>query len=853
MDDNDPPALALDTDTRGPGTAQAFAACCLAFSLLGFAGLLPESIGLIDKVLSFVLVSVLWYEVDLCRLLTGRRRPWLRRILWCAFVAMTARHLFFILHLGGVGGYLPLVELLHEQGEHRTLLLGTFVTALASVHIARTVPIARKSLAGALWGFAVRPFVNADPFLVRRRGMWTLLRTAWVFLSATFLFVMVYDLLVQWAVLLFDTALLPLSILAWLHYSRASGVLGHTDLADRLETSMYATLVRLLTRRRLVPLALTSFLFIGYLSFLGQFVVPYLLGTGLEGHYLEIAGLEAERETVARILELAYTKGDLVGRGGGALAAALSSLAFFTLAMLVPVLPWLQALRDELDVPALMSRGVLQTITVLFAATLAVHLLFPWLRFRAVSDDGALGIDMVSVPLYELLWTSGIEFAPLLLLSSFIVFLVFSREGLLRPMLVLALVVSLGISWTHEWHGTVIALGHQRALLARCLTVAAAYRDGGMALPALEHASLFGVFALHMTVDILTSIGSFAAYVWIVYHHLPRLLRTVGSSVRVTRELVVIPAVLSIILVTVAVERLPLVPAQRVTAQLAYVILLVAVPCIAYACCEERWAKADKMWAVRVLLLSFVLLVLGAGGRVTGVRQVGLFDISDLLYRPIDVVVALVVYVLLLPGTGVLIAFMSVLAVMYVCDVDDGEPFTINVSVFLAVLAFITFALYIVALASFSPRAGYVVMSPLGLFLVMCVVAPIFVVSPSGRQRTVSPQFIILLFLVLLLLLVGVTLAAKHIKDTASEAMTKGKKETSSMSYSYRLPSVPDLPRVPDLPKKVAADTVEPVRREIGLGEYRSPLLAAFLVIGMVMTGRWDAITGRGTLLEADA
>ena len=841
MDLNDQPAPALDTDTHGTGTARAFAACCIAFSLLGFAGLLPESVGLIDKVLSFALVSVLWYEVDLCRLITGRRRPWVRRVLWCAFVAMTARHLFFILHLGGAGGYLPLVEMLHEQGEHRTLLLGTLVTALASVHIARTVPIARKSLAGALWGFAVRPFVRADPFLVRRRGMWTVLRAAWVFLSATFLFVMVYDLLVQWAVLLFDTALLPLSLAGFLHYSRDTGVLGHAAFTDRLETGMYATLVRLLTRRRLVPLALTSFLFIGYLSFLGQFVVPYLTGTGLEEHFLEIAGLSAERETIARIFKLAYGSGDLAGRGGGALTTAFASLAFFTLAMLVPVLPWLQALHDELGVPVPVSRGVLRSITTFFAATLLVHLLSPWLRFRAVSGDGAVGIDMVSLPLYELVWTSGIEFAPLLLLSSFIVFLVFSREGLLRPMLVLALVVSLGISWTHEWHGTVIALGHQRALLERCMSITAAYRNSGMVLPALEHAALFAVFALHMAVDALTSLASFAAYVWIIYRYLPRLLRTVGPSVRVTRELITVPAVLSIILVTVAVERRPLVPAQLLTAQLAYAILLVAVPCIAYACCEQRWSRADKKWAIRVLLLSFVLLVLGLGGRATGVRQVDIFDISDLLYRPIDVAVALVVYFLLLPGSGLVIALVSILAAWSVLDDEASNDARFLAHVILLALGFAALALTVLVIADSSPVALGYFMTTLVLLLVVCVVGFVVIVClPSWRLDGLT---LALLLIVLLVLMMVVVVAAKYIRDTASEAMTKGKKETCSMSYGYRLPSVPDLP------EKVVVEAEAPVRRDIGLGEYRSPLLAAFLVVGMAMAGRWEAIAGKGVAI----
>ncbi|MCK4327998.1 MAG: CPBP family intramembrane metalloprotease [Candidatus Diapherotrites archaeon] len=248
-----------------------------AFLLLGVLdtlGLLTGALDVGERVLSSVLLLLLWYGTDLPKHLFGESNRFENIAFLAILYTLSLKNLLY--HFGG---FLPPAAL--SMLSYGSLLIGFAALNIFLVYIALKKRFRKKSIVH-------RAVLSAKKYLPLQFKSDALQFVALNFVCVTF-FLFVFDPISQWLIASLDKSLLIIA-LAYLALNR-----GGVKKAVDAEESLINTLLRTFKAR--APLALSLVVLVFFLSEIGFFLVPLFTGAfdpQLEGAYASLPGLIAQ-------------------------------------------------------------------------------------------------------------------------------------------------------------------------------------------------------------------------------------------------------------------------------------------------------------------------------------------------------------------------------------------------------------------------------------------------------------------------------------------------------------------------------------------------------------------------------
>ncbi|MFW5746541.1 MAG: FG-GAP-like repeat-containing protein [Nanoarchaeota archaeon] len=251
----------------------------IILNVLDFFKILPGDIDFIKKIISWILLALVFYHVGISKVLFGRDRQWIDITLLISYFLLTMKNF-----VGFARQTFIETEFVHDlyifiinhnvQFETITFLLG--LAGLLSVASFMTVKkhIHKESLMGALF------IHHSESHHTHFQRFWQILFVLVVF------FVLVFNLMFEWLAIAVDAPILVVVIIITLiliisrklhkHYHETPGHLIET--ITEAPDHFYEKMIDMFHHPKFLPLGIAGMFVLHILTEIGIYVIPYMLG-----------------------------------------------------------------------------------------------------------------------------------------------------------------------------------------------------------------------------------------------------------------------------------------------------------------------------------------------------------------------------------------------------------------------------------------------------------------------------------------------------------------------------------------------------------------------------------------------
>jgi membrane protease YdiL (CAAX protease family) len=392
-----------------------------------FLGLLTPELDLFEKTLAYLMLVILWYELDLPKNVFGREDWRLNKFILLAFYVIAFKHVITLERS---------TDLIQISGSWRATLLfdslmfGQVILNLVCMYIAITFTFDRPGVLYSVVHIILTALANVRSVEVDKvwerfarspldqhldgkeaSAVIVLARYLLSYYILLAFFLIIFDPITQWMITSVDKALFLISTLYFLHFSEQISASGFANQIDDMERSFILTIAKLFTTPHLFHLGLSVILLSRGFADAGYFLIPYVLGSELDPFYMDVLcepsgrGLGPAQELMYKDVCLEHhvplkdlLQSEMIRYQGAELwftvfLYAIGVISLFLL-LLLPMGIWLLMMLDVKGEQLTRLKSYAPLMGV--ACALVLTFLFnPWITLRRINPQtGIIGVDM---------------------------------------------------------------------------------------------------------------------------------------------------------------------------------------------------------------------------------------------------------------------------------------------------------------------------------------------------------------------------------------------------------------------------------------------------------------------------
>ncbi|MFH2028526.1 MAG: CPBP family intramembrane glutamic endopeptidase [Nanoarchaeota archaeon] len=381
----------------------------LIIGIADFAGILPPSLDLLDKILTSLILFYFWVKLKPLKFMLGYDSNILDKLVILVFYVFV------------IDTFLPFIPGISEELGFKISLYSIYIGTLAIASIALFVSfkrIERKSLFHSFFSVIDREDRLFDNLMMKRLF---LVKFILFFLVMIFTSQYFFGLVNQWFIVSLDKSLLLLAFLFAVKdfshtKSKALNTLGNFD------EWLLNTITEIFTNRKKFYLGFGLLLIFHYLSDLAVFFIPYLLPIAKDPYYFNLIG---NPEFHSSLRELVANES--LFRGIDIFAANLtyifSSIGILLIFLIPIILIFLIVLKK--DIKTLINIKGSKFLLAMAFSSISLFLLSMWTLPKVILSGHVVGVDFITQKISSI---SHLDFLALFAIFMIILTIVLSLK-----------------------------------------------------------------------------------------------------------------------------------------------------------------------------------------------------------------------------------------------------------------------------------------------------------------------------------------------------------------------------------------------------------------------------------------
>jgi len=407
----------------------------IVFNILDFFKILSGDVDFIKKIVSWILLLVVFNHVGISKVLFGKERRWIDATLLVSFFLLTLKNFIgFVDKTIDEASWAKdlYIFIKHYNIEFQTItfLIGIIGILIVTFYISYKKHIHKESLFGAL-------------FLHKHKERNVFIEFFQVLAIELLFFVLVFNLMFEWLAIAVDAPILVLVLIITLVTIILKKLHHHKKKAHLVETvteapdHFYENIIELFHHPKFVPLGIAGMFVLHLVTEIGIYVIPYALGI-IDPVYVDVSDYKhtplfsiTHQPSLYHLSAAGFTIVTKV-LFAAAYAANLIALA---LALVIPLWLWMYMYKHKSkplfsysiihvfkhhDIKVIEHLG--KIFLALFPVTLIIALSKPAFSFQPLTEGLLLGVNiltyLVSSTLLKEVLIVGVILLPIILFAA---------------------------------------------------------------------------------------------------------------------------------------------------------------------------------------------------------------------------------------------------------------------------------------------------------------------------------------------------------------------------------------------------------------------------------------------------
>ena len=402
------------------GTTDIFLVVLIFLNVLDFFEIIPSEFDYAKKILSWVLMGYLLYQVSLTHVLFGRKDGDIDALLIFSYFLLIVKNLISYAasaYATASSTMKPFFKLLidnYASYELVTFIAGLIGLFLVALYVAYKVPFLKRSVMGVLHEEG-RPKKEVKTFLAR-------LGITLLVLLAFYLYV--FNMIMEWLAIAIDAPLILAILLFYSIFMLRHRMSTHKYLQQigTASDNFFKSIIDHFRYKESILLGLCGLLVLHLITDVGNFLIPYLTGLRDQLYFGFLQG--AGRATVWGVLKLDMASLSGVFPTIGLLLIFIGNVLGIMLLFLSPAVLWYEMYRHRK--PRLPKWWI-----IVFFSSLPAVILNPLFALRRLNTTNLVGVDVLTGSMLasqvSLALTVG-----MMLLFGLVAFASFKRKKLIK-------------------------------------------------------------------------------------------------------------------------------------------------------------------------------------------------------------------------------------------------------------------------------------------------------------------------------------------------------------------------------------------------------------------------------------
>lgn len=250
---------------------------CLGLGTLDTLNYLPPYLDFIDKLIAYILLIWLWYELDITELLFGYRNKKLDIVLIIIYYILASHVLTEIVSTGKDKYFLEWI--IYNFAKKFMFNQTSLTLSYILLHFVPLVIIKKIDLRGFSLLSSIAYYLNLGEIISKKSILSHITRyIISYFLIITF-YSVIFEKIMQWTVSTIDKSLLVIGIIYVFHFSEKISASSIAKEIDDIEKKMTRHGLRLFTTPENFKYGMAGLFILFMLSEIGFFIIPYLTGS----------------------------------------------------------------------------------------------------------------------------------------------------------------------------------------------------------------------------------------------------------------------------------------------------------------------------------------------------------------------------------------------------------------------------------------------------------------------------------------------------------------------------------------------------------------------------------------------
>jgi hypothetical protein len=384
----------------------------LVLNILDFVKIPLGDVDFIKKLISWILLALVFHHVGISKVLFGREKRWIDATLIISFFLLTIKN--FVGFARATFTETRLVEDFyiyiinnHVAIETATFLIGFIGIIVVTIYMTSKKHIHKDSLMGAL-------FLHGKSHQNRVQRFFQVLFVTLLF------FILVFNLMFEWLAIAVDAPILVtvliitviLVIVKKLHSHYRTTPLHLLETITETPDHFYEKLIELFHHPKFLPLGIAGMFVLHVVTEIGIYVIPYAFGVAdavyvniLESHH---APLFAFSKSVPNLFSISAKTLEPLVQAQFAAGYALNILALF-IALVVPVWLWSYMMKHKSKPlfdysifhafthhDSKITENIAKVLLLAFPASILIAITKPAFVFKAIQGGMLAGIDIMT-------------------------------------------------------------------------------------------------------------------------------------------------------------------------------------------------------------------------------------------------------------------------------------------------------------------------------------------------------------------------------------------------------------------------------------------------------------------------
>lgn len=369
------------------GTVALFS--CFGLGLLDLFNMLPPSLDVLDKVIAYILLFFLWYEINMSEILFGFKSKKLDVALILIFYVLSSQVLVQILAPDAAKFAINRAAL--QFVKKYIYIPGVLAFTYALLHFVPLFFFKSVSTQEDSVFTSIAYYLRIRKRLRLHKKRYFLTRYILCYGILITFYTVVFEKIMQWTVATIDKSLLVIGFFYAFHYSEHISASSFAQQIDDLEKDMTQYGLRFFTHPKQFANGLAGLLILFTLSEIGFFVIPYFTG-GFDAFY------EIQHDSIFKIINNDMTQYTLDINDTLILYSSYFMSFFgFMILMIFPMLLYLLAMTDW-DNINIFNRPYLLCIVITFFLSFFV---IGNMNFTLISKKGVYGVNLYVLSLMK--------------------------------------------------------------------------------------------------------------------------------------------------------------------------------------------------------------------------------------------------------------------------------------------------------------------------------------------------------------------------------------------------------------------------------------------------------------------